>query len=113
MLRYATVPVTPFAQNCSIVWCDHTMQAAVIDPGGELPRLREAARRMLPLHGRPGCDYVLIARGGNVGILPRGQVKDDRPAERIAQPMDLGRAPAARAADGLILLPPFPPEAQR
>ena len=54
-----------------------------------------------------------IGRGGNVGILPRGQVKDDRPAERIAQPMDLGRAPAARAADGLILLPPFPPEAQR
>ena len=27
-------------------------------------RLREAARRMLPLHGRPGCDYVFIARGG-------------------------------------------------
>lgn len=50
---------------------------------------------------------------GNVGILARGQVKDDRPAERIAQPVDLGRAPTARAADGLILLPPFPPEAQR
>ena len=27
-------------------------------------RLREAARVMLPLHGRPGCDYVFIARGG-------------------------------------------------
>ena len=27
-------------------------------------RLREAARVMLPLHGRPGFDYVFIARGG-------------------------------------------------
>ena len=54
-----------------------------------------------------------IGRRGNVGILARGQVKDDRPAERIAQPVDLGRASTARAADGLILLPPFPPEAQR
>jgi ribonuclease P protein component len=25
-------------------------------------RLREAARLTLPLHGRPGCDYVFIAR---------------------------------------------------
>ena len=27
-------------------------------------RLREAARQILPLHGRPGLDYVFIARGG-------------------------------------------------
>jgi hydroxyacylglutathione hydrolase len=45
-LRYQTLPVTPFQQNCSIVWCSETMEAAVIDPGGELPRLREAVRRL-------------------------------------------------------------------
>lgn len=27
-------------------------------------RMREAARLMLPLHARPGVDYVIIARGG-------------------------------------------------
>src|SRR5579875_1746227 len=27
-------------------------------------RMREAARRLLPVHGRPGWDYVLIARAG-------------------------------------------------
>lgn len=27
-------------------------------------RLREAARLLTPLHGRPGCDYVFIARMG-------------------------------------------------
>jgi len=25
-------------------------------------RMREAARRVLPVHGEPGCDYVLVAR---------------------------------------------------
>lgn len=54
-----------------------------------------------------------VGRGGDVGILAGGEMKDDRPAVPIAQAMDLGRAPAARAPDGLILLPPFPPEAQR
>jgi len=29
-------------------------------------RLREAARIIAPLHARPGCDYVFIARGGTV-----------------------------------------------
>ena len=46
MLRYKTVPVTPFQQNCSILWCDQTMQAAVVDPGGDLDvLLAEVARR--------------------------------------------------------------------
>ncbi len=42
MLHYTTVPVTPFQQNCSIVWCDEVKQAAIIDPGGDLPLLLEA-----------------------------------------------------------------------
>jgi glyoxylase-like metal-dependent hydrolase (beta-lactamase superfamily II) len=46
MLNYLTVPVTPFQQNCSIVWCDETMQAAVIDPGGDLDRLAQVVRRL-------------------------------------------------------------------
>ena len=39
MLQYLTIPVTEFQQNCSLVWCDQTLQAAVIDPGGDLDRL--------------------------------------------------------------------------
>jgi hydroxyacylglutathione hydrolase len=42
MLRYQTLPVTPFQQNCSLVWCDRHAQRRVIDPGGELPRLLAA-----------------------------------------------------------------------
>lgn len=46
MLKYLTVPVTAFAQNCSIVWCDETMAAAVIDAGGEVSRLRAEVKRL-------------------------------------------------------------------
>jgi hydroxyacylglutathione hydrolase len=43
-LNGVIVPVTPFAQNCSIVWCTATMRGAVVDPGGELDVVLEAAR---------------------------------------------------------------------
>ena len=46
MLRYLTVPVTAFQQNCSIVWCDRTHEAAIIDPGGDLEVLLDAVKRL-------------------------------------------------------------------
>jgi hydroxyacylglutathione hydrolase len=46
MLRYQTIPVTPFQQNCSIVWCDETKKAAIIDPGGDLDLLLDAVRSL-------------------------------------------------------------------
>ena len=39
MLNYETIPVTPFEQNCSLVWCTETLQAALIDPGGDVEHL--------------------------------------------------------------------------
>ena len=41
-LRGQVVPVTPFQQNCAIVWSEATMTGAVVDPGGDLPRIRAA-----------------------------------------------------------------------
>lgn len=38
-LQRQTVPVTPFQQNCSIIWNDATRHGAVIDPGGDLDQL--------------------------------------------------------------------------
>ncbi|GAB2480228.1 MAG: MBL fold metallo-hydrolase [Comamonas sp.] len=46
MLQYHTVPVTPFQQNCSLVWCDQTMEAAVIDPGGDLEQIEWELERL-------------------------------------------------------------------
>jgi glyoxylase-like metal-dependent hydrolase (beta-lactamase superfamily II) len=38
-IQAIVAPVTPLQQNCTIVWCAKTRKAAVIDPGGEVPRL--------------------------------------------------------------------------
>lgn len=71
MLRYHTVPVTAFQQNCSIVWCDQTLKAAVIDPGGDLDRLRaEIAQRGLKLE-QIWLTHAHIDHAGGTGTLAR------------------------------------------
>ena len=35
-MKYSIIPVTPFQQNCTLIWCEATRQAAVVDPGGDL-----------------------------------------------------------------------------
>ncbi|NOQ78062.1 MAG: MBL fold metallo-hydrolase [Gammaproteobacteria bacterium] len=39
MLKQKIIPVTPYQQNCSLLWCDQTNEAALIDPGGDVPAL--------------------------------------------------------------------------
>jgi len=41
-MNYHIIPVTAFAQNCSLVWCPVTQQAAVVDPGGDAQRIKQA-----------------------------------------------------------------------
>jgi glyoxylase-like metal-dependent hydrolase (beta-lactamase superfamily II) len=40
--KAAIIPVTPFQQNCTLLWCETTNRAVVIDPGGDLPRIEHA-----------------------------------------------------------------------
>ena len=44
-LKAAIIPVTPLQQNCCLIWCTRTMRGAFTDPGGDLPKLREALRQ--------------------------------------------------------------------
>jgi hydroxyacylglutathione hydrolase len=43
--RALVIPVTPFAQNCTLLWCEATRRGAVVDPGGDLARIREAVAK--------------------------------------------------------------------
>jgi glyoxylase-like metal-dependent hydrolase (beta-lactamase superfamily II) len=71
MLRYHTIPVTPFQQNCSLVWCDETNEAALIDPGGEVERLKAAvAERGLTLKAL-WLTHAHIDHAGGTGTLAR------------------------------------------
>jgi hypothetical protein len=52
-------------------------------------------------------------RDVDVGDVAAGQAEGERPAPAVDGGVDFGRAPTARAADGLLLLPPFAPLAAR
>ncbi|WP_119393826.1 MBL fold metallo-hydrolase [Salinibius halmophilus] len=41
MLKHLQIAVTPFQQNCSIVYCDQTKDAALVDPGGDTQVLKQ------------------------------------------------------------------------
>lgn len=45
MMRAAIIPVTPFQQNCSLIWDEASRRGAVIDPGGEVDRVLAEADR--------------------------------------------------------------------
>ena len=44
MLRHRSHPVTPLAQNATLLWCDVTGAAAWVDPGAEAETLQRIAR---------------------------------------------------------------------
>ena len=41
----AIVPVTPFQQNCTLLFDDESRAGVVVDPGGDVPRIVEAIAR--------------------------------------------------------------------
>lgn len=79
------IPVTPFAQNCSLLCCPETAKAAVVDPGGDLDRILRAADQV-----QVQIEKILITHGhidhvGGVGELAarlkvpiEGPHQDDR-----------------------------------
>src|SRR5512133_1232482 len=71
MLNYHTVPVTPFQQNCSIVWCDETRAAALIDPGGDLDVLRREVRRLNVTPTALWLTHAHIDHAGGAAVLAR------------------------------------------
>ena len=68
-LRAAIITVTPYQQNCSLVWCTKTMRGALIDPGGDLDRLKAGVAK-----AGVTLEKILLTHGhadhcGQAGIL--------------------------------------------
>lgn len=45
-IQCAIVPVTPYQQNCSVICCEESGRAAIVDPGGDIERILGAVRKM-------------------------------------------------------------------
>lgn len=84
-LAYRIVPVTPFEQNCSLIWSTQSMRGALVDPGGDIDRLLAAAEhhgvrieKLLLTHGHidhAGATGELAAR---LGVPVEGPHEDER-----------------------------------
>ncbi|NLC24448.1 MAG: MBL fold metallo-hydrolase [Oxalobacter sp.] len=41
-MKFQIIPVTPFQQNCTLMWDENTNKAAVVDPGGDVAKIAAA-----------------------------------------------------------------------
>lgn len=84
-MKVTLIPVTPFQQNSSLLVCEATQRAAVVDPGGDLDRIEaEIARqgvqleKVLLTHGH--LDHCAGARAlaDKFGVPIEGPQEDER-----------------------------------
>lgn len=84
-MKIAVVPVTPFAQNCSLIWCEETMKGAIVDPGGDMDAIQELIdqhkvepERILATHGH--LDHVGAAGelAAKLGVPIDGPHEEER-----------------------------------
>lgn len=85
MIDRRIIPVTPFEQNCSLIWCDRTRKAAVVDPGGDLERIVAAARecgvtieKILITHGHIDHAGGTARLARELGVQVEGPHEGDR-----------------------------------
>lgn len=84
-MRFCIVPVTSYQQNCSLLICEKSNKAAIVDPGGDIDRILAAVEReqispeaILLTHGHldhVGATAELAAR---LAIPVLGPHRDDR-----------------------------------
>ncbi|MDP7547483.1 MAG: MBL fold metallo-hydrolase [Alphaproteobacteria bacterium] len=83
-MRYRIVPVTPFRQNCSLLWCPDSLAAAVVDPGGELDLIQAAigeegvrVEKILITHGHADHAGGAAELSERLGVPIEGPHPDD------------------------------------
>jgi hydroxyacylglutathione hydrolase len=104
-LAIAVIPVTPFQQNCSLVWNSETKQGAVVDPGGDLARIEAAiaekgvtVETILLTHGHIDHAGGAAELAERLGVQIEGPHRDDAfLLERLPQAGAAYGMPGARA----------------
>jgi len=85
-LKAAILPVTPFQQNCTLLWDPATMIGAVIDPGGDLDHIEKAiaevgmkVEKILLTHGHIDHAAGAAELKERLGVPIEGPHEADRP----------------------------------
>ena len=84
-MRYLIIPVTAFQQNCTLLWCEQSNQAAIVDPGGDIARIQTAIDRhklqpakILLTHGHIDHAGETAALAEQLEIPVEGPQREDR-----------------------------------
>ncbi len=108
-MKFCIIPVTPFEQNCTLMWSEATLKGAVSDPGGDIERILGEAQKqgvtiekVLLTHGH--LDHAAAARvlADQLGVPIEGPQEEDR--------FWLDRLPQSCAAYGFPSAEPFLPD---
>ena len=85
MLKVMIAPVTPFQQNCSLVWCQDTMEGTAVDPGGDFDMLRQAIdeqgikiTKVLLTHGHVDHASAAGTMAEHYGVKIEGPHRNDQ-----------------------------------
>lgn len=83
-MKAAIIPVTPFQQNCSLLWCENTMKGALVDPGGDLDLIlgevetqKVSVEKILITHGHVDHAAGTQELRGKLGVPVEGPHEDD------------------------------------
>ena len=71
LMHYTIIPVTPFEQNCVLLWCDRTRKAAVVDPGGDLELIARVVEEQGVELEKILLTHAHIDHAGGAGELAR------------------------------------------
>jgi glyoxylase-like metal-dependent hydrolase (beta-lactamase superfamily II) len=108
-MKVLVLPVTTFAQNCSILGCEDTREAAIVDPGGDLDRIVE---QLAALSLTPTKIFLTHAHldhcAGAPELARRLSIPIEGPQE--ADRFWLDRLAEAAQRYGFAPVPPFVPD---
>lgn len=104
-LQCQILPVTPYQQNCSILLCEETGRAAVVDPGGDIDRIMAVLaehggklERIFITHGHMDHCAGTSALRELTGVLVEGpHIEDKFWIDQMPQMCQMGGLPAAAA----------------
>lgn len=84
-MKVFVIPVTPFQQNCSLLVCEATQRAAIVDPGGDLDLIERAVaengvtvEKILLTHGHVDHCAGAKALATRYGVPIEGPHPDER-----------------------------------
>ncbi|HTH94619.1 MAG TPA: MBL fold metallo-hydrolase [Rhodocyclaceae bacterium] len=84
-MKFQIVPVTRFQQNCSVIWCEETKKAAVVDPGGDLQNILAVVaakgltvEKILVTHGHLDHCGQAATLAAQLGVQIEGPHEDER-----------------------------------